>query len=1210
MTTPLRAPALGWHALLACIVLALGGCSDSDDKKPVDPPPPPPPVASANADLAALSLSAGTLAPVFQPSTTSYAATVDNSVASVTLTAIKSDAGASLQINGVTTASGAASAPIDLATGNTTISVLVTAANGTSTRTYSVAVTRQPPPASTDATLSALSVSVGALSPAFDPGVMDYATSVASSVDSTTVTATATDPGATITIGATAVASAAPSAPIALGVGTTEIPVNVTAADGQAQQAYIVTVTRAAPPAVQKTMITLLVLDTDGSLVEGAAVVVAGTGDSAVTGGDGRATVPVAESAPQLLRVSKSGFADQFIPLDLQSGTDPTVFVTGMTRLAAPVRIAAIESGGTAVGRDGARIVLPPGAMVNSAGQPVIGPIDVFMTPVNVLNVNARRAFPGAFAGRDDNGAETLMLSHGVMDVRFEQNGAPLKLAAGSTAEIDIPIYTTRNKDGGTHVAGASIPVWSLDETTGRWQQEGSGTVVAAAGSPTGFAQRSTVTHFSWWNCDDFAASATARITVWCNASGESCGAGAQGLRIEAQVLGNGGPVASAAGPIRTDAPTELLIAAEQPVQFTVLGDGAFTADVTPNPVTASANTTVEVEVVVKPLHRADGAFTPGEYLRGEMTTVGEAHEYRFEGRAGMSFRVVAYPAASVLSPPGFTGGTLAARVAVLSGPTELGAASFESNIAGDVEVTLPADGEYIVRFVAEGKVPGWYVATTRLRAAGASSGAGVLFLAQGAYSTTMGAPNRLMHVAEPGGSLLELTGAFPAFAEGISANLPPTAVTGQGYNSWLPRNANFEESTPGRIVYIADQQTKDLPELFYLDFDRPGQPVRMNGPEVASQPSANAEVAEFRISAADRTRVVYHVRVGFNADLFIGDTDTPGTSVRIGKPALSLGPFEFALARDGRSVVYLNDSARTTSVGDDNLYLVDLDAPTQLTIVNHPLDFEAGALMLDYEIHPDGRHVAYRARLGSTGPVRAYLADLDDPGKAIELNGLSNINTPLLDRVRALRFTPDGRHLIVLSASSANVSTGPLYAVNIANPGQPGAPVRLTADSTIQTWLIAPDSDLVLFEDSHDVGGARISQPGVDLVIVNTPATLWLPRNPVFTPDGGTLLLRLQNRDTREWQLYSQELTTGGALTRLDPAPPHSDPTGVLLFELAADGDTIYFVAEPQQRNLTGITTVRLSDPGDVVQVVVPDPAFDRVVAPLTDQAVFRLLE
>ena len=47
------------------------------------------------------------------------------------------------------------------------------------------------------------------------------------------------------------------------------------------------------------------------------------------------------------------------------------------------------------------------------------------------------------------------------------------------------------------------FPLWSLNERTGTWIEEGSGRVVAAA-SPSGLALRGEVTHFSWWNHDQF----------------------------------------------------------------------------------------------------------------------------------------------------------------------------------------------------------------------------------------------------------------------------------------------------------------------------------------------------------------------------------------------------------------------------------------------------------------------------------------------------------------------------------------------------------------------------------------------------------------------------------------------------------------------------------------------------------------------------------
>jgi hypothetical protein len=75
------------------------------------------------------------------------------------------------------------------------------------------------------------------------------------------------------------------------------------------------------------------------------------------------------------------------------------------------------------------------------------------------------------------------------------------------------------------------MPVWSLNETTGVWVQEGEGTVVASA-SATGLALRATVTHFSWWNPDHFSNARQVNIsfvfeegvtpTVCCHVEGQT----------------------------------------------------------------------------------------------------------------------------------------------------------------------------------------------------------------------------------------------------------------------------------------------------------------------------------------------------------------------------------------------------------------------------------------------------------------------------------------------------------------------------------------------------------------------------------------------------------------------------------------------------------------------------------------------------------------
>ena len=111
-----------------------------------------------------------------------------------------------------------------------------------------------PPPPSTDATLSGLSLGTGVtLDPAFAPGTTSYTAAVANSVDEVTVTPTTTDTNATpefLDASDTTLDDAddvpANGHQVALAVGDTVFKVQVTAEDGTTTQTYTVTVTRAA----------------------------------------------------------------------------------------------------------------------------------------------------------------------------------------------------------------------------------------------------------------------------------------------------------------------------------------------------------------------------------------------------------------------------------------------------------------------------------------------------------------------------------------------------------------------------------------------------------------------------------------------------------------------------------------------------------------------------------------------------------------------------------------------------------------------------------------------------------------------------------------------------------------------------------------------------------------------------------------------------
>jgi gliding motility-associated-like protein len=97
---------------------------------------------SSIATLDNLTVSQGNLTPVFAKGTLTYADTVINSVTSITVTPTFTDSTSTISVNGVAVISGTASGDIPLVVGSDTITVVVTAQNGTTKDTYTIIIYR------------------------------------------------------------------------------------------------------------------------------------------------------------------------------------------------------------------------------------------------------------------------------------------------------------------------------------------------------------------------------------------------------------------------------------------------------------------------------------------------------------------------------------------------------------------------------------------------------------------------------------------------------------------------------------------------------------------------------------------------------------------------------------------------------------------------------------------------------------------------------------------------------------------------------------------------------------------------------------------------------------------------------------------------------------------------------------------------------------
>jgi hypothetical protein len=120
------------------------------------------------------------------------------------------------------------------------ITVLVTAQNGTTKKVYVVHVTRLQ--TAGDANLSGLSLSAGTLTPAFVSATMSYTANVANATASVIVTATRSDPNASVVVSNSL--GVCPQNRCALTMGLNRITVLVTAQNGTTKKVYVVHVTR------------------------------------------------------------------------------------------------------------------------------------------------------------------------------------------------------------------------------------------------------------------------------------------------------------------------------------------------------------------------------------------------------------------------------------------------------------------------------------------------------------------------------------------------------------------------------------------------------------------------------------------------------------------------------------------------------------------------------------------------------------------------------------------------------------------------------------------------------------------------------------------------------------------------------------------------------------------------------------------------------
>lgn len=149
-------------------------------------------------------------------------------------------------------------------------------------------------------------------------------------------------------------------------------------------------------------------------------------------------------------------------------------------------------TGGSITLGNGSALTLPSNSVVNaSSGASYSGPVAVAMAWIDPTSPNLQRQMPGDLRGIDANNVEQGLKSYGMLDVELTgTNGEKLQIAAGKKASLSFPLPTAVQGS-----APSSIALWSFNDATGIWQQEGNAV-------RTGNFYKAEVGHFSFWNCD------------------------------------------------------------------------------------------------------------------------------------------------------------------------------------------------------------------------------------------------------------------------------------------------------------------------------------------------------------------------------------------------------------------------------------------------------------------------------------------------------------------------------------------------------------------------------------------------------------------------------------------------------------------------------------------------------------------------------------
>ncbi|NOT31545.1 MAG: hypothetical protein HOP15_13945 [Planctomycetes bacterium] len=341
--------------------------------------------------------------------------------------------------------------------------------------------------------------------------------------------------------------------------------------------------------------------------------------------------------------------------------------------------------------------------------------------------------------------------------------------------------------------------------------------------------------------------------------------------------------------------------------------------------------------------------------------------------------------------------------------------------------------------------------------------------------------------------------------------------------------NASFQLSpTETRVLYLADQDTDEMQELFSVPTDGSRVSTKLSGPLIAQ-----GDVLDFQ-QTPNGTRVVYRADATANNlyHLFSAPAD-------VSTPPVQLHPqmaFEFKVTPDSSRVVF-----RASQL---NSVPVDGSAPAQL-LSNSGVTEYVG----EFAITPDGQRAVFEGGYWYPDPVTEdelarglYSVPLDGSGPVLEL--IEPIEATFsLSYPAEFLITPDSTRAVFHS-----LVDGQLFGAHTAGLTPSVRLNDLPFANTVRSFRLSSDGSQVVFVAGSGGGHAlyRVPVDGSATPVALTPLyPAGLLDNLEVSASGRVVYVRLPFNSSIHAELYSVRLDGMLAPVRLSDPPASGSGIG-----------------------------------------------------------------